>query len=197
MCHVVPNGAGVRRFWPVFGTLEYAAGTMDAGWPPNAGERAFATFLAALSPFSQRNDQAVEILPRRLRPPRATHREDRARCAGVVHASLIAAIPETSHTRMARRLERLTHHVVTSNGGIRDRWLETPDLLEGPGLGTAQPKNEAVRVPAHAGVEDALCPVVVRVSEYVARGLDPKSGCFDGIDDEPLLDAVERRVVRL
>ena len=31
-------GRLVRRFWPVFGTLEYAAGTMDAGWPPNAGE---------------------------------------------------------------------------------------------------------------------------------------------------------------
>ena len=25
-------GRLVRRFWPVFGTLEYAAGTMDAGW---------------------------------------------------------------------------------------------------------------------------------------------------------------------
>ena len=32
-------GRLVRRFWPVFGTLEYAAGTMDAGWPPNAGEQ--------------------------------------------------------------------------------------------------------------------------------------------------------------
>ena len=30
-------GRLVRRFSPVFGTLEYAAGTMDAGWPPNAG----------------------------------------------------------------------------------------------------------------------------------------------------------------
>ena len=42
LCHVVPRSAKwgrlVRRFWPVFGTLEYAAGTMDAGWPPNAGE---------------------------------------------------------------------------------------------------------------------------------------------------------------
>ena len=34
-------GRLVRRFWPVFGTLEYAAGTMDAGWPPNAGEQHF------------------------------------------------------------------------------------------------------------------------------------------------------------
>ena len=31
-------GRLVRRFWPVFGTLEYAAGTMDAGWPPNQTE---------------------------------------------------------------------------------------------------------------------------------------------------------------
>ena len=36
-------GRLVRRFWPVFGTLEYAAGTMDAGWPPNAGEHTEAT----------------------------------------------------------------------------------------------------------------------------------------------------------
>ena len=37
-------GRLVRRFWPVFGTLEYAAGTMDAGWPPNSGEHSSGSY---------------------------------------------------------------------------------------------------------------------------------------------------------
>ena len=60
---------------------------------------------------------------------------------------------------MARRLERLTHHVVTSNGGIRDRWLETPDLLEGSGgygsthhaCAQAQPRRRHQRLSPRCG----------------------------------------------
>ena len=67
-------GRLVRRFWPVFGTLEYAAGTMDAGWPPNAGEH------RGSMPSSPHNDPtAVQQLPRDLRNHEGSRRGCRAR----------------------------------------------------------------------------------------------------------------------
>ena len=81
LCHVSAKwGRLVRRFWPVFGTLEYAAGTMDAGWPPNAGEHTTTaqSMRRPIPPSTQKSGDTVTfvnkdrmprpVLPRRPRP---------------------------------------------------------------------------------------------------------------------------------